>query len=78
MVSTQTWLVNLEATAVERIPATVVELENYIGENLVLGDHVEPLQATDVIFVDVFVEGSGERNIGSHAGDPFVNATFNL
>jgi hypothetical protein len=43
-----------------------------------LADFVEAFEAENVIFIDVLVEGGAEGDVGPDAGDPFVDATFNL
>jgi hypothetical protein len=45
---------------------------------LLLADFVEALKAQDVILVYIFVEGGTEWNISPDAGNPFVDAAFNL
>ena len=43
-----------------------------------LGYFIEALKTADVIFIDIFVEGGAKRNVASDAGNPIINATFNL
>ena len=59
-------------------PATVVKLEQNVRQNHVLCDLVEALEAADVIFIHIFVQGTAKGDIGPDAGNPLVDATFNL
>lgn len=60
------------------VPATVVELDEDISENLLLRDLVKALKATDMIFINVLVESSAEWDISPDTSNPLVNAALNL
>ena len=60
------------------VPATVVELDEDIGENLLLCDLVKALKATDMIFINVLVESSAEWYISPDTSNPLVDAALNL
>jgi hypothetical protein len=63
---------------IETLPATVVKFDQYVGENNFIGDFVEAFETADVIFIDIFVEGGAKRDVVPDAGNPFVDATFDL
>ena len=62
----------------ETLPATVVKFNQNVRQYNLLSYFIKALKTTDVIFVDIFVEGSAKRNVTSDARNPFIDATFDL
>jgi hypothetical protein len=60
------------------VPATIIELDEDIGENLLLCDLIKMLKATDMIFINVLVECSAEWDISPDTSNPLINAALNL
>ena len=71
-------LVEIKKEWFENLPATVVKFNQNVRQYNLLGYFIEALKTADVIFVDIFVEGGAKRDVASNAGNPFVDATFNL